>query len=986
MKHQFFYLSILLCFVLGRGAIAQIPNEFYYVNTLKSTSGSEVVKVIQDEFTGDFVVAGTYRGSVNLDPNSASITHSGTGNLVSYIAKYDMFGDYLWSISLDGTNGSDTVCIKSIDVGADGYIYAVGYYTNALKTSYPATTLPHLNRTASQAEGFVARINPFDNIGPGQFILPLGNGTTGVRTYVNDCKYVLANSLYPVLILGGKFMGTSLDLNLDDSNTSPVSSTGPTTYSGFITAISATANHTTGSTFSPLVVSGSMSGYHASIDKLCMPKFVGNSDTLNFAGTYNGTTSTSPALTSIGDTDILLGVSLMNFGITGPEGISELDYKSIGSAGQDGVNTMIVNEGATKIFLSGYFNGTIDVDPSANSQNLGPSNNTDAFIGIYNRGFQINNAGYFSGSGIEKITSIALWNPSGDTLLLGGYFTGENITNGPSTVLLTNSAGTSGSADGYMMLVGSTFLSTIRIGGSDNDFVHDVAVSLFGEAIAAGGFSGTVDFDNSTAVFEETATSGTNGFISFYGQDLNSFVDTYNTGHDDDEIIDISIDEKGDIFAIGTYTGSITIGSSTLNSAGGTDVFIQRKNKDGVNQWAFNAGRLASGGYNITDICAKINSTANDAGRGVITSDTSVYIAYTRNDTAYTQRINKNTGSPVWTQKINKNGSNIGGITADAQYLYIVGDSAGIQITQRINKNTGGPVWTQRSPGGKGKAITEDNNNVYTVKDSSGHAVVSRINKNTGGPVWTQRTANNSGTSITTFGDDLYMMSDSAGTITLKKINKNTGGPVWTQKVGTGTLGNVAINAGKGNLYITGTFTGSSSYLGLTSSGGTDGFVARINKNTGGPVWTQRVGGLGADSIKTLQVTAGGDIYIGGNTQGGTFGTTTAGAGVFLVRLSVDSLDRVNSILPVNIQPDAFDCQIYPNPTRDMFNISAVLPKMEFVQIRLIDLRGKVVHQEAYNNQNNLQTMVDIGELPNSVYILQVQAGKQQVIRKIIKQ
>jgi len=51
-----------------------------------------------------------------------------------------------------------------------------------------------------------------------------------------------------------------------------------------------------------------------------------------------------------------------------------------------------------------------------------------------------------------------------------------------------------------------------------------------------------------------------------------------------------------------------------------------------------------------------------------------------------------------------------------------------------------------------------------------------------------------------------------------------------------------------------------------------------------------------------------------------------------------------------------------------------------------LDLRGQVVYQETYNNQNNIQSTIDVGELPNGVYILQIQAGKQQVIRKIIKQ
>ncbi|MCS7078389.1 MAG: PQQ-like beta-propeller repeat protein, partial [Bacteroidia bacterium] len=247
------------------------------------------------------------------------------------------------------------------------------------------------------------------------------------------------------------------------------------------------------------------------------------------------------------------------------------------------------------------------------------------------------------------------------------------------------------------------------------------------------------------------------------------------------------------------------------------------------------------------------------------------------NDTAYVQRINRNTGGPIWSQKINKNGSDIAGIVVDDQYLYFVGDSAGVHITQRVNKNTGGPIWSQRVPNGKSKAITQDHSDLYTVKDSSGYAVVSRVNKNTGGPIWSQRIAGHSGSSIAVMGDDIFMMSDSSGNIVLRKINKNTGGPIWSQRVGTGTLGRVTVNYTKGAVYISGTFTGTSSYLGLTSGGGTDGFVARVNKNTGGPVWSQRVGGPGADSIKVLEVTLGSDVYIAGNTQGGTFGNTSAG-------------------------------------------------------------------------------------------------------------
>lgn len=867
--------------------LSQVPSEFYYVNALTSTSNSKVTKIIQDDYTGDYIVAGIYQGGINLDPNSNTVTHTGTGALCSYIAMYDMYGEYLWSISLEGSSGSDTTYIKSIDVDDEGYIYAVGYYTNSLITSYPATSVPHLNKLAIQSEGFVARINPYNSMDTKQFLIPVGNTTSSIGTYVNDCKYAY-NETRPTLILGGKFKGNNIDLNLDNSYTSLYSST--SSFSAFITAITADSAHTTSTGHVPNVI-GTITSTNISIEKLSIPRYASSSsDTIRFAAVYSGTTI-SPSFTSTGNDDILLGAIKVDLSIDGPDSLNpiSLHYGSIGGSGNDGIDDMIWDPKNNHVLIAGNYNGpSIDIDPTiSGTTNLGTSTNVDAFIAEYNSNFNLVKGFQFSGSGHEKITSIALWNYASDTLLIGGYFTGNDIKQG-STTLHTNT--TSGTSDGFMNLIANGTIPTfipgtgVKFGSTSNDFVNTVAVSFFGEAVAGGAFTGTVDFDNSTGVYEESALSGYNAFMCLYGEDLSSFVDSYTSGDTDDEITGISIDEKGDAFAIGTYTGSINIGTNTLNSSGGTDVFIQRKKKNGNNEWAFNAGRLA--GNTIGNICSKINGPGNDKGKGVVASDSSVYIAFTKNDTAYTQRINKNTGGPVWSQKINQNGSNIGEIIADAHYVYIVADSAGVQMTQRINKNTGGPVWSQKTAGGgKSKAITQDQDNLYVLKDSSGYTVVSRI-----------------------------------------------------------------------------------------------------NKNTGGPVWSQRVGGSGADSIKTLQVTSGNDIYIGGNTQGGTFGASTASAGVFLVRLSVDSLDKTNSILPLNIQSDAFDCQIYPNPTHDMFNISAVLPKTELVQIRMVDLRGKIVLQEVLGNQNSIQNTIDIGELSNGVYILQIQAGNKQVIRKVIKQ
>lgn len=351
------FIVFVLSIVFYKPMLSQVPNEFYYVNALTFASNSKVTKIIQDDYTGDYIVAGIYQGSINLNPNSNTVTHTGAGALCSYIAMYDMYGEYLWSISLEGSTGSDTTYIKSIDVDTEGYIYAVGYYTNSLKTSYPATSVPHLNKVASQSEGFVARINPYNPMDNKQFLIPVGNTTSGIRTYVNDCKYVY-NEAYPILILGGKFKGNNMDLNLDAGITSLYSSA---SFSGFVTAITADSAHATNTTFTPNIISTTTTFSNISIEKLSIPRYVlASSDTIRFAAVYSGTT-TSPSFTSTGGNDILLGAIEVSFSTYGPDTLNPIlsYYGSIGGNGNDDIDDMIWDPKNNHVLIAGNYNGLI---------------------------------------------------------------------------------------------------------------------------------------------------------------------------------------------------------------------------------------------------------------------------------------------------------------------------------------------------------------------------------------------------------------------------------------------------------------------------------------------------------------------------------------------------------------------------------------------------------------------------------------------------
>lgn len=979
-------LLAVACTLSTRFAFTQALDEFYFASAL-NTSGifgrSEVAKIVQDKNSGNFIVAGTYKGSIALDlskPLTTTFSLLSVASTQSFIAMYSPSGKYLWSISLESSLplATDSVIIKSIDLDELGNIYAVGTFNCLnLKSSAPYTlTTPK----SGSLSGFYARINPYNPADLSQYLERVV-AISGTKTIINDCKYVRIGNV-PTLLIAGSFNGT-VDLHLPSGSvanrTSPLN-----TYSGFITAI--TTNGLASASFTPFTLNGSAIGNHVEITKISVANKSRTSteDTLVYCGNFKGGIS-SYTVTSYGNQDILMGRVRVTTTSSLPEGVSSVGSpQSIGSNGNDLATDIIINSMRNRITLSGTYStsGSMDIDPSTSTINLGASSSVDAFYVQYSSNFVYLNHAKLNGTDEQHITSLGIWGKTSDTILVGGHFKVQ-LQYGAASI------NASGGYDSYMLLVkvGGTpsYIRTIHFGGASDDLLNTVFVSNYGEAVAGGLFSGNVDFDVSSSLYELSPSLPT-AYILSYGDFLFPYVDSYTTGSADDELAAISIDSYGEIFAIGTYTGSINVGSFNLNSSGGTDVFIQRKHKTGLNTWVSNAARWINLGYSLENITSKINTSGDDKARSIAASDTSIYIAYIKNDTACIQRINRNTGGPVWTQKINKAGSDITAITADDQYVYFVGDSSGVHITQRINKNTGGPVWTQRIAGGKSKAITMDNTDVFTVKDSSGHTVISRINKNTGGPVWTQKIPNHSGYSIAEYGDEVYVMSDSTGSIMLTRINKNTGGPVWTQKIASGTLGNVSVNTSRGEVYISGTFTGTSSYLGLTSSGGTDGFIARINRNTGGPVWAAAVGGTGADSIKTMQATLGNDIYIGGNTQGGSFGSSSAGPGVFLVRLSVDSLENATTTQGMQTKPDEFNCQVYPNPAQNILNISAVLPNLELIQIRLVDMRGGIVFQDMHGKQTFIQKSIDVSDLAKGLYILQIQAGKHQVTRKVIKE
>ena len=96
----------------------------------------------------------------------------------------------------------------------------------------------------------------------------------------------------------------------------------------------------------------------------------------------------------------------------------------------------------------------------------------------------------------------------------------------------------------------------------------------------------------------------------------------------------------------------------------------------------------------------------------------------------------------------------------------------------------------------------------------------------------------------------------------------SSGNFIWSMRIGgTGTdeSGGLALD-GSGNLYVAGSFSNSVSFgaTQLTSKGGSDAFLTKINSTNGTFAWAEDVGGVNADISTALVVDSAGNAYMSG--------------------------------------------------------------------------------------------------------------------------
>ena len=229
-----------------------------------------------------------------------------------------------------------------------------------------------------------------------------------------------------------------------------------------------------------------------------------------------------------------------------------------------------------------------------------------------------------------------------------------------------------------------------NIGGTTFDNADHVTTDVYGDVIVDGKFSGTADFDISSAVNSIVSSGSSDAYIAKYSQTgslkwVKAFAS--NPTSDGTPYINSTVtDSSGNIYITGHFSGSVDFdpsptGTKMLTSNGDADIFIAKLDRNGILVWAGSiGGPQYDRGFGITVdsqdrvyVTGSFRTTADfDIFSGVFNM-TSEYI-----DTTFIIKMNKD-GQLIWGKATQGMGSDVGtSVAVDSAFnVFVTGNNQG---------------------------------------------------------------------------------------------------------------------------------------------------------------------------------------------------------------------------------------------------------------------------------------------------------------------
>lgn len=354
----------------------------------KSLGGSltDVGVSIAVDASGNVFTIGDFEDVVDFDPGVGTYTLNSNGAYDIFISKLDPLGNFLWAKQFGGTSFDEG---KSISLDASGNVYTTGYFSTIVDFDPGSGTF---NLAPSNDDVFISKLDAAGNF---VYAKKLGGilSEVGFSIFVNNSGEVYTT---------GGFAGT-VDFDPGPTNFSLISAG---SQDVFVSKLDAT-----GIFLWAKQMGGNNTEFGYSITE-------DNSGNVLITGIFDGTSDFDPGvaisnLTSAGMQDVFISKldGLGNFIWAKNIGSTSLDYGEC-------IKTDILGN----IFVTGYFEGTVDFNPGVGVNNLSSLGLKDIFIVKLDASGNYVWAKNIGGSSDDKAYSIFV--NSSSNVYLTGYFYG----------------------------------------------------------------------------------------------------------------------------------------------------------------------------------------------------------------------------------------------------------------------------------------------------------------------------------------------------------------------------------------------------------------------------------------------------------------------------------------------------------------------------------------------------------------------------------
>ena len=517
------------------------------------------------------------------------------------------------------------------------------------------------------------------------------------------------------------------------------------------------------------------------------------------------------------------------------------------------------------------------------------------------------------------------------------------------------------------------------IGG--NVTSNGIAVDANGGSYITGWFLGTATFGN---IQLSTKYNYINFFVAKYDAGGNVLwakqaqqeTNSYSVGEG------VSVDANGNTYISGKLLGVVNFGNIKLTATNSLqDIFVAKFDPSGNCLWAEQAGdSITSNGITVdangnSYVIGNFQKSAT-FGSFQLTSGDSGNVFIAKYD------IN---GNFIWAKKNNGD-------------KHSWAEGFGISIDANNNIYGSGQFYDNVSFGNIQLTASGTNSNIFIVKyDDNGNSIWA--NQSYGSGYY-----DNAQVISTDANGNSYIAGQFNDTVTLgnsqmiSKAHRNAfvakydanGNCIWASQVKSAFSNSTGISLDrKGNSYITGQFGDTATFgnIQLDAGDSSNFFIAKYDGN-GSCLWAKQSAIIDSNSIAgglRIASDTNGNSYITGSFTGLlTIGNDIITGGDFIAKIS-------NTVLGITTEkptiPNYFNIsQNYPNPFNPTTTISFLIPRTEFVSLKVYDLLGREV--ATLVNEEKLPGHYEVEfngmNLPSGVYFYRLQAGNFSQTKKLL--